>query len=435
VTAARSWITAPISRLAASIFILGMGTGLVLVGLPLLILHQYGTGFGLGLVIALRILPNFLFGPSVGGIIDSRDPMRIAIIASLASAALTMLMPLTTALWQLCLLAAALGLTSMFTGPARMALRSWLIPKGREMDGNGAIVTAERIPDFLGPAMVGPLLIVGDLAWLFYGGALLTVLACAPLLGLGRFPNRSAPTRESRAAGTGILFRRLIRRLFTDNARSLAEVVRVDGTLSALTITGFTYVFAVGVGRIFLSEYSIKHFASIHGALGYLIAAMAFGGVLGSIAAPRLKRVQPGWLYFAGNILEGVCWLLLPFAPGFVAAGTLMVLAGVLESAATVVFFAEVQIRLPDSFSGRYYAMLLPLTDACMLLGAVVGGVVVLAGLPWAALVICLAMVAPIALLGRLFLHPTASATPQTEAGDLGVLVVDVDDGDTAGLA
>ncbi|MFC6937270.1 MFS transporter [Actinomadura yumaensis] len=114
-----------------------------------------------------------------------------------------------------------------------------------------------------------------------------------------------------------------------------------------------------------------------------------------------------------------MCWLLLPFTPGFASACALMVVAGVLESAATVVFFAEVQIRLPDSFSGRYYAMLLPLTDACMLLGAVVGGTVVLAGLPWAAVVICLAMAAPIVLLGRLFLQPTTPATtraPQKQA-------------------
>lgn len=419
-SAVLSRATAPITRLAGSIFILGLGTGLVLVGLPLLILHEYGTGLGLGLVIGLRILPNFLLGPSVGGYIDARDPRRIAVVASLASAAFTVLMPLTWALWQLCVLAVALGLTSMFTGPARMALRSWLIPEGREMDGNASIVTAERVPDVLGPAMVGPLLVVGDLDWLFYGGGLLTVLACVPLLGLGRMPRSAAPEPAARAAGAGLLsLRGIVGRLFTDNARSLAEVVRVDGTLSALTITGFTYVFALGVGRIFLSEYSIRHFPSLHGALGYLMAAMAFGGILGSIAAPRLKRIQPNRLYFIGNILEGVCWLLLPFTPGFTSACALMVVAGVLESAATVVFFAEVQIRLPDSFSGRYYAMLLPLTDACMLLGAVVGGTVVLAGLPWAAVVICLAMAAPIALLGRLFLQPTTPATaraPQKQA-------------------
>ncbi|MWK40033.1 MFS transporter [Actinomadura sp. J1-007] len=287
VSAVLSRATAPITRLAGSIFILGLGTGLVLVGLPLLILHEYGTGLGLGLVIGLRILPNFLLGPSVGGYIDARDPRRIAIVASLASAAFTVLMPLTSALWQLCVLAVALGLTSMFTGPARMALRSWLIPEGREMDGNASIVTAERVPDVLGPAMVGPLLVVGDLDWLFYGGGLLTVLACVPLLGLGRMPRSSAPEPAARASGAGLLsLRGIVGRLFTDNARSLAEVVRVDGTLSALTITGFTYVFALGVGRIFLSEYSIRHFPSLHGALGYLMAAMAFGGILGSIAAP-----------------------------------------------------------------------------------------------------------------------------------------------------
>ncbi|MFG2006135.1 MFS transporter [Spirillospora sp. NPDC048911] len=416
----RSWAAAPIMRLAASIFILGIGTGLVLVGLPLLVLKEYSTGFGLGLVIALRILPNFLLGPSVGGIIDSRDPLRVAVIASVASAAFTVLVPLTTALWQLCLLALALGLTSMFTGPARMALRSWLIPEGREMDGNGAIVTAERVPDVLGPAMVGPLLLMGSLDWLFFMGGLLTVLACVPLLGLGSFPRQPTASRESPTKAAEVSgLRRLIGRLFTDNARSLAEVVRMDGTLTALTITGFTYVFALGVGRIFLSEYSIKHFPSIDGALGYLMAAMAFGGVIGGIAAPRLKRVHPCWLYFAGNILEGVCWLMLPFVPSFAVASALMVLAGVLESAATVVFFAEVQIRLPASFGGRYYAMLLPLTDACMLLGSVVGGAVVLAGLPWAALVICVAMAAPIIMLGRLFLNPTTlpiAHTPQEQA-------------------
>src|SRR5699024_12607516 len=79
-----------------------------------------------------------------------------------------------------------------------------------------------------------------------------------------------------------------------------------------------------------------------------------------------------------------------------VVAITLLVVTGIFASVATVVFFAEVQKRLPNSFSGRYYAMLLPLSDAAQMFGFLFGGLVVLAGVAWAAGTIWAVMALPV---------------------------------------
>src|SRR5262249_33296217 len=140
----RYLITTPIMRLASSVFIYGIANSLIMVGLPLLVLHRYGLGLDLGLVLGLRVLPNILLGPLVGELVDKRDPLRISILAGLATAALMAPVPFTTAMWQLHMLSIALGVTGMLTGLARITLRSMVILKGGEMGGNGVIVTSER---------------------------------------------------------------------------------------------------------------------------------------------------------------------------------------------------------------------------------------------------------------------------------------------------
>lgn len=415
----RHLIAIPIMRLASSIFIFGIANSLTMVGLPLLVLHRYGLGLGLGLVLGLRVLPNILLGQLVGEVIDKRDSLRISIIAALATAALTVLIPLTMAVWQLEVLSVALGVAGMFAGPARMALRSRVILEGREMDGNGAIVTSERLPAVLGPATAGPIMVLAGLDWLFVVGATTAALACLPLFHLGTItPTPVRKPVEASETSSASWPRRMVRRLFVDNARSLAMVVKLDKMLIGLTITAFTYVFALGISRIFLSQYSLQHFPRVDGALGYLIAGMAAGGVLGSVVVPRIRGIPSGWLYLAGNVLEGFCWLTLPVTHSFPIAIALLVVAGVFESMATVVFFAEVQRRLPNSFSGRYYAMLLPLSDAFNLSGSVVGGLVVLAGLPLSALVLCLAIGAPVAAFTVSFIRPPVPRTGQQGPSD-----------------
>ncbi|KUN77855.1 hypothetical protein AQJ66_32035 [Streptomyces bungoensis] len=399
-------------RLVGSLFVLETGSAMTTVGLPLLVMQRYGLGLEVGFTLAARFLPNILLGALAGQVVDRHDPRRVATLAALGSGLAAALFPLTTAMWQIQLLALAIGIGYMFGFPATMALRPQVIPEGSELEGNGLIVTAERVPKLLGPAVAGPIAAVAGITWLFTAEAVTALVAAALLTRLpraadgaaARAAGRTAQTGEAAAAATvrTAVVRRLgaWARAVAGGARDLVRMVRGDGRLSSLTITAFTYMVALGLGRTFLAAYSLHGFTHVPGMLGYLLAAMGLGGALGGMAAAAFRSWNQGWVYILGNVLEGVCWVLLIATGDWYTSLALLFLAGIFESVASVVYFAEVQKRLPAGLQGRYYATLVPLSDVFLVAGTVAGGVLVdRAGVSCGAVLVGLAMALPVLML------------------------------------
>ncbi|MEU1228953.1 MFS transporter [Streptomyces sp. NPDC005828] len=414
-------------RLVGSLFVLETGSAMTTVGLPLLVMQRYGLGLEVGLTLAARFLPNILLGALAGQIVDRHDPRKVATLAALGSALAVALFPFTTAMWQIQLLAVAVGVGYMFGFPATMALRPQVIPEGSELEGNGLIVTAERVPKLLGPALAGPIAAAAGIGWLFCAEAATALAAAALLMRLPRVAasatadgGAEAPVSagseeagdengaEGAGAGTGrpapvLAVGRWLAawaRALATGARDLVRMVRGDGRLSSLTLTAFTYMVALGLGRTFLAAYSLEEFAEVPAMLGYLLAAMGLGGALGALAAAFFRSWNQGWVYILGNALEGLCWIALIATGDWYVALALLFVAGVFESIASVVYFAEVQKRLPGDLQGRYYATLVPLSDVFLVGGTVLGGVLAdRAGVAWSAVLVGLAMAVPVLVL------------------------------------
>jgi hypothetical protein len=253
---------------------------------------------------------------------------------------------------------------------------------------------------------------------LFFAEAATAIIAAGLLVGpfpaLEEEPETAAglPVPRMPKSPLGILHR-----LFLDNPRDLLAIIRGDGMVLGLTLTAFTYVFAVGMNSVFVPAFARIRFPEIHGMLGYLIAAMGLGGAIGGVLAGRLKRLSPGLLYILGNVLEAVCWLLLPLGHQPALAIGLLVAGGVLESVATAVYMAEVQARFTTSELTHYYSMLLPTNDVFNLLGASTAGLLVAPGrLGVSVAVIAGVMAVPILLLTRAFSTPRPDRATGTRA-------------------
>ncbi|MFE5220367.1 MULTISPECIES: MFS transporter [unclassified Streptomyces] len=409
-------------RLVGSLFVLETGSAMTTVGLPLLVMQRYGLGLEVGFTLAARFLPNILLGALAGQVVDRHDPRRVATLAALGSGLAAALFPFTTAMWQIQLLALAIGIGYMFGFPATMALRPQVIPEGGELEGNGLIVTAERVPKLLGPAVAGPIAAVAGVDWLFTAEAATALVAAALLT---RLPRTAADAAAGAQAASGARTASAVggrlagwARAVAGGARELVRMVRGDGRLSSLTATAFTYMVALGLGRTFLAAYSLHGFGHVPGMLGYLLAAMGLGGALGGMAAALFRSWNQGWVYVLGNVLEGVCWVALIATGDWYLALALLLFAGVFESIASVVYFAEVQKRLPAGLQGRYYATLVPLSDVFLVAGTVTGGVLVDRGGVYAgAVLVGLAMAVPVlVLVTRLVPDRPAPAVEQAAA-------------------
>jgi MFS family permease len=378
-----------LAPLVVATFLFEVGGGMTLVGLPVLIIDRYGAGVSLGIALGLRLLPNVALGPTIGQLVDERNPRVIAMVAAAVEAVLLVLFPVTNALWQVEVLAVLSGLASMVGFPAVLALRSHATPDQEEIEANSLIIGAERLAKVLGPLVAGPILAAGGVAWLFRIDAAGSLLAGAVLL-LVAAPVRTAVERD---AGS---WRRWLRSP-VDGGKGLIRVVRSDSALLGLSITAVTYVCALGIGRVFLAAYAVEQSDSIDGMLGYLLAAMGAGGVLGALATRLVRRRSWVGAYVAGNVLEGLCWLVLPLVGPPAAALVLLFLAGFFEAVATVVFFAAAQRRLARGYTGRYFATLLPLSNAAYMGGTLAGGAFVAAlDFQLAATVVFVAMAVPV---------------------------------------
>jgi MFS family permease len=360
-------------RLSISLALLGTGEAMTAVGLPLLVIQKFGLGPAAGVALAVGVVPGVVFAGPVGTLIDRNDAKRIAIVSSFASALVVPIFPHAEALWQVQVIALFAGLAWMFGFPARMRLRAAVIPEGDEVEGNSLLVAADRSAGLVGPLIASAVIAVSDISLVFYVEAVGAVGAALLLAGLPGLPSQSPSSPEVTAEPAQGGISRAIHALFLAPLREFASLLRRDRFVGALTYTSFFYVAAVDMGRVMLAAYAVSQFESSPGAYGVLLAALAVGGVLGALAGRSARRLPPGWVYVVGNLAEAACWPVLVFSHALAPALILAGIAGAFESIATVVYFAEVQGRLPNDFVGRYYSVLMPITDVCGVIGTVVG--------------------------------------------------------------
>jgi MFS family permease len=397
--------------LTLSMFFLRLGTATTAVALPLLVLERYGTGLGAGLSLGLRLVPNILFGPLIGNLVDRYDPRKIAVLSSIASGVVVGLFPQTTAIGEVMLLSVLAGVAYMFGYPARMALRARVLTDETRVKGNSMLVTSERLTSVIAPACAGPVIAFLGLTWLFRAEVVAAFIAAMLVLMLPQKRRSADPAVPPVASGEAekalrSVFSR-IAALFTNGLMEMVRIVRTDGMMLALTSTAFTYVAAVGVGVTFLSDFSLTRLHGVPGAYGYVVAAMGAGGVSGALLATRLGKFPPGWVYLLGNAVEGVLWVVFAATHWLAFGLPVIFLAGACESAATVVYFTEAQKRIPEEYTGRYYATFIPLTDICTMLGTTAGPLLVAGcGIYGTAIIIFGLITIPVLLFARPLIRP-----------------------------
>lgn len=349
-------------RLIASLFLTQLGFAMTSVGAALLVVDRFGLGVSAGVTLAVQVLPNVLAGPVVGELVSRRNPRSLAIGSSLIGALLVLAYPAahTPAVAQI--VALVVGLAVLPGIPARMALRSALVPPERQHRVSGQLVAAERTALVLGPLLAGGITAQLGYSAVFPGEAVLAVGAAVLLL---RMPPTAAsltrPDTEARGAWR------------SSHARA-ARLVLGDRLLAEYTATAVTYSVGVGVRRLVLPALAVLTAGSAGPRLGLLVAALAVGGAVGGIAMGHLRPARPERWYLLLALGEAAAWPLLAVGPSGWALVVLAV-AGLGEGASTALFFSRVQELVPPARIGRYFSVLSPATDAAVVAGLAVAAV------------------------------------------------------------
>ena len=151
-----------------------------------------GGGFGVGLVLAARMLPNLLFGLAAGTLADRANRNRLYVAVALAGVPVMLALSWlaaggNVAVWQLVPLSFATGCLFVCDAPARQALVMDTVPREVAPNAMALNAMASRLCTALGALAAGALIATASVASCYLAVALayaLAVLPAIPVVGM-----------------------------------------------------------------------------------------------------------------------------------------------------------------------------------------------------------------------------------------------------------
>ena len=323
----------------------GTGTWMQTVAVAWLVLQISHSPVTLASVTALQFLPMLLFALPAGALADRVDKRTLLLAAqTLALGQALLLGVLVTVssprVWQLALLAIALGVSNAINNPAQQAFVSELV--GPEMVPqavalNSAQFNAARM---VGSALGGVAVAYLGVAAVFYLNAASFAATLAALLAMSTAQLHAATKRR---AGPGAVREGLRYALHTPPVLFVLVTLAVVGTF------GFNWpVAAPLIAREVLNLHAVG-FGTLMGAFG--AGALAAALVLAAVRGGSERRIVT-----AGALLALVL-LLLGWSHSYPVSLGLMGLAGATGTVFTTTANSRLQLLVPDQLRGRVMSL------------------------------------------------------------------------------
>ena len=343
-------------------------SGLAMPVIAVTLLHA--TEAQMGYLNAAEYAAFLVIGLLVGGWVDRLRKRRVMIVADVARAVGVLAIPLLfaagqLAMWQLYLVAALLGVATVFFDVAYQSYLPILMPKNQVGRANGILEGTSQIARLGGPAAAGGLLaIVAAPVLLVIDG--FSFVISAVTLGLIRDDERPVPPEERQGLVTEI--REGI--AFVASQPLLRRIV----TTTALSNLGSTMVFTM------TSILILRDLAFTPVLLGVVFTFGAVGGVIGSFGSARLVDwLGEGPTIRASLIVSAVGMVSIPLAVHLPALALGLLCAGEVAFSVAVVSYNIVQVTArqklcPTRLLGRMNASIRFVVWGIMPLGALAAG-------------------------------------------------------------
>ena len=310
-----------------------------------LVLELTGSGFGLGLVMALQWLPVLLFGAWGGVIADRFNKRKILIVTNSIGAFLSVVLGILTitdvvTLWMVIVVALVLGVSTAVDNPARQTFTLEMVGRDRITNAvslNTATFTTARV---LGPAVagfmisgigIGECFLVDTLSFLPVIGALLTMDRSKL--------NPSATVEQKRGQ-------------IRDGLRYVRSVPVLATLLTMMAVIG-TLQYNWHVILPILAKDTFGGDARLFGILGSVLGIGMFAGSLTNAAFGRPERR----VLIGAGVALGTCTILVALSPNVVIAGALLLPLGAASMAFLATMNSTLQLTASDEMRGRVMAL------------------------------------------------------------------------------
>jgi MFS family permease len=322
-----------------------IGTWMQAVGQSWLVFTVTHSPTAIGFVLALQTLPVLVLAPYGGVIADRVDKRRLLIVlqALMGVQALVLgILVVTHAVvfWEICVLAAVLGLNNCFETPARQAFMREMVGPAHVRNAvslNSTMVNAARA---VGPAVAGLLIATVGVGLCFLINAVSFVAVVYSLLSMDTQALQPSPPTQ-RAKGQ-----------LREGLRYVAGEPRLWVPLLMAGIVGtLAYEF-----QVTLPVVAKQTFGGNAATYGFLTAAMGFGAVFGGLNTASRGRTGLRTMTIAASGF-GVALLFVVVAPNLVIAYVAMAVTGF----AAITFMATgnstLQLEAAPSMRGRVMAL------------------------------------------------------------------------------
>lgn len=354
------------------------------------------SAIAVGAVFLVATLPNLLFGPIAGALVDRWDHREVMIVSDLLRAGLVLLIPIA-AVTNLALaypLVFLVTTVSIFFRPAKLAILPRIVSEDDLLPANSALWVGETFADIVGYVIAGlfvallgsqlPLAFWVDAVTYVASAVLIASIAVAPVTRTAASAAASAvadaagsiaDAASGAAAGLGGALR-----TFAGEIRDGWRFLRGDQVLLANTLQATVAQFMVGIVLALMPVYaasSIDRGAfTDREAYGFLEGSIGAGNLIGGFLIGLVgTRMALGRMVIVGYVATGAMVALLaivgslPLAIG-VAFGT-----GVGNLAFIIPSQTLFQRRVPSELMGRVLSLRFSVVFGSMTLAMGVGGI------------------------------------------------------------
>ena len=311
----------------------------------LLVHHLGGEGLELGIVVACQFLPLLLMGMYAGAVVDRSDRRRLIVVVQalmcLAGVVLGLVdlagLETIPILYALTLIS---GVLFAFGNPARQTFSTEMVPEhhlANVVSLGASVITGGRI---IGPALAALMVTRFGTGWVFLasGACHLVFLAAAARIDTERL----YPIRRGIPSATPI--RDALRAVWADPALRIVMVL-----FSVVSIFGFNHL----VGFPLLVTHRLMEDDAV---FGWLLSAMSFGNVLGTLLTARLTNVSISWI-FGSALAVAVTLGAVSLSPSTAAVFVFSVPFGIAIAALVTTSTVVLQQRTDPHLRGRMLAL------------------------------------------------------------------------------
>jgi MFS family permease len=341
---------------------------------PILILELTGSALQMGLVIFVRMAPQFVFGLLAGVIADRYNKQRILML----SQTVTMLMHLTLAVlilsehievWHIFVTAFISGGSMAFNQPARQSLVPRLVPAEILLNALALNSAAMNVMRVLGASLAGVLLIFLDYGQIYLLNAIVfvgVIWATAKIKVLQDVPSGECP-----------IDRRVSKKrhsLLEDFAEGFRYITSNRRVLYLVGMALLLFIIAQPYQQVFVPLIALNVLNIGPAGAGWMLALTGVGALIGSLGMASLRHLRRRGLVLMGFlVIFGLALVLLSQSRWFFLSAIALILAGGMTTTYNSLNTSLLLEQSPQEFHGRVMS-LMSLDRGLVSVGAILAG-------------------------------------------------------------